>query len=169
MKKIQFLCILFLFMGCTRSIDPKTTVKKQAMEMSEFLMKKDFPNFCKYTHPKLIEVIGGQENMQNYLSRQMESMEATGLTYLSIETGEPSKILTVGNELQCTLPQTVQMDSPKGKITTTSTLICISENKGKNWYFINANEESLPQLKQTIPTISNELAVPPMRRPDLMD
>ena len=43
----------------------------------------------------------------------------------------------VNGELQCTLPQTIVMKVPNGKLVTKSTLIDVSKDMGRKWFFID--------------------------------
>jgi len=64
------------------------------------------------------------------------------------------------NELQSTLPQTTSVTSPFADVVFSSTLVAISRDEGKNWYFYDTNAGKLGQLKNKAPDISPELEIP---------
>ena len=59
------------------------------------------------------------------------------MKFLNVTFGEPSSIIVVNGELQCTIPQKSEVKTSTGRLITTSTLIVVSDDKGKNWYFID--------------------------------
>lgn len=151
-------------LGCKPKIDTKnlsSIVKQEAENMAEFLQKKEYKKFVTYTHPKIVEMVGGEQAMIDGLNRTMKESDSLGVSYLGIDFGEPSKILHVDKELQCTISQTVKLNTPQGKFKSTSTMIALSEDNGKHWYFINAPDPNLDKLRKIIPTLSKDLVIQP--------
>lgn len=162
----QFIVIFFfsLFLtacnGQTISTDHSKAIKEQAEIMGQSLLKKDFNSFCKYTYPKIIEMVGGKQKMVELMERGAKEMLSEGTDFQNVTFGKPSKIITMDNELQCTLPQTIEMKVPNGKLVTNSTLIAISNDNGKNWYFVDASGKDIKTMKNTLPNLSGELVIP---------
>ena len=55
-----------------------------------------------------------------------------------------------------------------GKISTSSTLIGISDDKGKTWTFIDAAGKDLATLRKVIPNLSDKLVIPKMQQPQFV-
>ena len=133
--------------------------------MMQYLMKKDFQSFSQFTYPKVVEMMGGREKMIAALEEGTKQMEAQETYFKNAYFGEPSKILSVGNELQCIVPQTIEMKVPNGKLVTKTALIAISNDKGKKWYFIDSGGKDLSTLKNALPNLSEELVIPEKQEP----
>ncbi len=169
MKQIVTIFFLSLFFfvcnGQTRNIDYSNTIKKQAEMMSQLLLKKDFISFCKYTYPKIIDMMGGKQKMVEVMENGTKEMQSSGVEFLHVTIGEPSKIITIRNELQCTVPQTIEMKVPNGRLISKSTLIAISIDNGKNWYFVDTSGKDIETMKKGLPNLSGELIIPEKTQP----
>ena len=95
----------------------------------------------------------------------MDSMFAMFKTFggqvKKITYGNPGKIIKFNKELQTTLPQTTEVTSTLADVILTSTLVAISRDKGKNWFFVDPAMNKSEQLKGKLPPISPDLVVPP--------
>jgi len=132
----------------------------QANDMGKKFIAKDYAAFLKYSHPATIKAMGGQQKMLQETKKSFQELEKDGVQFLSVKFGEPSKILTVGKELQCTIPEIVEMHITGGKYTTISTMIAISEDKGNNWYFLDTGGNDLDLMQRLHANLSNELVIP---------
>ncbi len=133
--------------------------------MGKFFLKKDFISFCKYTYPKIVEMMGGTNKMAEVIAKGSKEMLSKGTDFLSITFGEASKIITIGKELQCTVPQVIEMKVPNGRLITRSTLIAISIDNGKKWYFIDTSGKDIQTMKKVLPNLSEELVIPQKKQP----
>ena len=140
---------------------------KARASSSKLLLKRDFEAFAKFTYPKLIEMIGGEKKMVDILKNGEKEMDKGGIKFLNVTIGEPSSIITKGNELQCTIPQTIEMKVPNGKLITKSTLIGISTDGGKHWYFVDTSGKSIQALQKMLPNLSSDLIIPAQGEPVL--
>jgi hypothetical protein len=52
-------------------------------------------------------------------------------------------------------------------ITIESTLIAVSEDKGAHWYFVDTNIYRGDKIKTSLPDLSTELLIPPMKQPKI--
>ncbi len=169
MKQIATIIFISLFwttcIGQTKTIDHSKTIKEQADIMGELLLKKDFSSFTKYTYPKVIEMMGGKQKMIAIMELGSKEMLSEGTDFLNVTIGEPSKIITIGIELQCTVPQTIEMKVRNGRLVTESTLIAISTDNGKNWYFVDTPGKDIQTMKKALPNLSGELVIPKKKQP----
>ncbi len=169
MKQITTIFYLSLFLTVcsaqTKNSDHSNTIKEQAAKMGQFLLKKDYKSFCKYTYPEIIEMMGGKKKMIKELEKTLAEMLSKGSYFLNVSFGEPSKIITIGKELQCTVPQTLELKVLNGKLIIKSTLIAITINNGKKWYFVDTSSIDIQTLKRVLPNLSEELIIPKKTQP----
>ncbi|MFL9842958.1 hypothetical protein [Flavobacterium rhizosphaerae] len=164
--KFRFLLSVILFTGWyCRAQQPDADLHKaimlQANSMAKAFIDKDYDTFFQFTHPAVIRVMGGAEKMKKETIASLKELEKeTNVKFLSVNFGELSKIETSGEELQCTFPQMIEMKVPGGRLTAITTLIALSENGGKNWYFIDASGNSLEAMQTLIPSLSPNLQIP---------
>lgn len=146
--------------------DEKQVVKEQAKKMGDFLLKKELKPFIKFTYPTIVEKMGGEERMIMIMEQGNKEMEAQGTIFSSVIFGEPSDIITTEEgELQCTLSQTIEMKVKKGRLVSKSTLIAISIDQGKNWFFIDTSGKDIQTMKKALPNLSNQLKIEQSHQP----
>ncbi len=160
-----FVCLLTACKGQTKNADYSKAIIEQAEMMGAFLVKKDFNEFCKYTYPKIVEMMGGKQKMIEVLENGVKEMQKEGTAFLKVSFGVPSDVITTKNELQCTMPQTIEMKVPDGRLVSQSTLIAISTDKGLNWYFVDTSGKDIETMKKTLPNLSAELVIPKKTKP----
>lgn len=162
-RKIILFAAVMLISLCSYAQDDAALIKtmlEQANEMGKKFIAKDYVGFLKYSHPAVIKVMGGEEKMTADTVKELQSLEKEGITFLNVKFGIPSKIIRVDAELQCTLPEIIEMQVTGGKLTATTTMIAVSQDNGKNWYFIDAAGNNTDNMRLLIPTLSNELYIP---------
>jgi hypothetical protein len=81
--------------------------------------------------------------------------------------GEPGEIIAYKDQLQCVVPQYTDMQTPMGRLSLSSSLIAISTDKGKNWYFVDTNMYKTDKLTAVLPDLSPKLVIPPQQQPVL--
>lgn len=171
MKKILLPCFVFLLTNSafaqTKKPNPlDAKVIAAAKQMDNALVKKDYATFMKTVYPQVISnTEGGAERMEKELQAQLEGMEKSGNSITAAWPGKPSKMIDTAGEMQCTLPQFMNMKLPNGMLTTETTLICLSPDKGNTWYFIDATDKPLEQWRTVFPNISCRLEIPKPKEP----
>lgn len=170
-NKIRLLFFVFIFSystGFSGTIDSLTyskKIKEQAKRMGEYMIKKDFKSFANYTYPKVIELMGGEESMIHIMEEGTKEMDKNGSYFIAVTIGNPSTVIVNGAELQCTLPQVIEMKVLNGILLVKSTLIAISPDKGKNWYFLDTSDKDIQAMKKILPNLSELLYLPPSQEP----
>ncbi len=164
---------VFVFAACNKMessepVTPAKAVSAAAEKFNKAVLDRDYATFIRYTHPKIVEMLGGEQKFSEMTEKSAKAMDADGAKFIAITNGEPDKIITKNGELQSTLPQTIEIKIPQGKVKTKTTLIAVSKDNGKNWVFINTTNTDLKKLQAMIPTLSNELVIPPMQRPEMI-
>ena len=136
--------------------------------MAKAMLRKDFDGFIKHIHPKLIELGGGKEKMRPYMDTLSTKMKGFGAEIKRITIGHPYKVIEYKNELQSTLPQTTEVSVLSGSVLIETTLIAISQDGGKNWYFVDTMMYKEKDLKTSLPDLSPDLVIPPQKPPKIV-
>jgi len=138
------------------------------MEMARALIKNDFSVFSQYMHPKIVDFAGGKEKMKIKMDSADAAMKQFGVSFKKILIGDPGEVIPYKNELQCVLPQTTTMKMALGELIVETSLVAISTDKGKNWYFIDTNVYKADKLKSILPDLSPKLVIPAQKQPQLI-
>ncbi|WP_209391432.1 hypothetical protein [Chryseobacterium sp. RR2-3-20] len=161
MKKI----LLFLLVTNTYlSVFAQTTnasLNTQLKTMKTLFLTENYEKYIFYIYPKVYEIMGGQEKMISATKSSIIKMKNDGYKFLSIDFSNPSKFEKKGNETQFTITQNILMDTPKGKVLGSYSLIGISNDKGKNWKFIDTSGKKLETMLKYFPNLSDKLIIKP--------
>ena len=104
----------------------------QLNEMKTSFLNSEYDGIVKYTFPKVVEMMGGEEAMLKTTTETMDQMKEGGFSFLEITFSDPSEFVEQNGFSQCTLSQILVMDTPQGKIESTTTLLAVSGDDGKN-------------------------------------
>jgi hypothetical protein len=148
---------------------PEKVILATADKLNNAVLSQDFKTFADHTHPKILEDQGGREKFIQNMANGAKNMNEAGGKLLSITNGEPGKIVKMKDEWQTTLPQTVEMQVPKGRVRMQTTLIAFSNDNGKTWRFVDTFNADLNVLRQRFPNLSKELVIPPAQQPQFVE
>ena len=170
MKKIfiSFFILFFIISFSANGQNLSTTIKVQAMDMGSALMKNDFATFVKYMHPNIIAYAGGKEQMKTKMDSVYSAMKLFGVSFKRYSIGSPGEIVSYKDQLQTVLPEITTLKTPLGELTAETSMIVISPDNGKNWWFIDTNVYKVDKLKSILPDISPNLVIPPQKQPKLV-
>lgn len=147
--------------GCNADkSEASIAAKTQAEQLGALMLAKDYSKFIDATYPKVVEMIGGKEQMLAIMENGTKAMETKGEFFTKISFGEPSEIIKHENELQCIIPQILELKTPNGTEVINSSLIAISKDEGKNWYFLDVNGKEVEDLRTYLPNLSPSLNIP---------
>ncbi len=160
MKRALFtfllLITLFNIQGQTNS-NVSAVLKAQAEKMGRLLIDNNFQEFIKYTHPKVTEMMGGDQKMIATLQNGFKDLDKQGIKFLSVKIGEASEIINVNNELQAVVPQKIEIKMGEKVIVSESSLIAFSFNSGKDWKFVDANGKTNKEAKNHLSNIKRKI------------
>ncbi|MEO6289287.1 MAG: hypothetical protein ABIO76_05175 [Ginsengibacter sp.] len=165
MKRILLVCSLMAFATSSFAQNQNSVIKVQAMNMANALIKKDFPTVLKYMYPEIIKMAGGKDRVLQRMDTVNAMASQFGASIKKILIGNPGNIINYKKQLQVTLPQSSEMISGFGNITLETTLIAISDDAGKNWYFIDTSMYDIKEIKKAMPDLSPDLIIPPRKEP----
>jgi hypothetical protein len=157
--------LLFSFSAFTQNL--ATNIKVSAMNMGRAMTQNDFNSFIKYIHPKAIELGGGKENMKSKMDTAYKAMLQFGASFKRYSVGHPGEIVTNKKQLQALLPQALTVKSPWGEMTTETTLIAFSNDKGKTWVFFDTMVAKEEEIRKMLPDLSPKLKIPPRKKPKI--
>ena len=167
-KKYIFLLLAnLLVFVCAYSQPPETIIKIQAMDMARAVLAKDVDKIVYYMPPKLVAEMGGREKMMAARDTMNKFMKQFGAEIKKVTIGNPAKIISYKKQLQTTVPQTTEASFMSSTVTFQSTLIAISEDQGRHWYFVDNNIYRGDKLKSSLPDLSPDLVIPPMQAPKI--
>jgi hypothetical protein len=162
-RKILSFAAILLVSICSYAQNNDAVIKalyEQANDMGKKFISQDYAGFLKYSHPSTIKAMGGEKKAVEKITTEMLSIGKDGIIVTKLTFGTPSKIIIANDELQCTVPQIMEMHVPGGKITSTNTMLAISNDKGKNWYFLDTANYSFDDMKMLLPNLSDQIVIP---------
>lgn len=174
MKKIlptarKLLLPVLLFASVTMTAQPMSSViKAQAVDMGRAMVSQDVETFSKYMHPALVQKAGGPAKMREMADTMTRVFKQLGASVNRILFGNPADIVKHKKTLQTTLPQTTYLVTSFADVELESTLVAISMDGGKHWYFIDTNIYRESELRKDLPELSPALVIPPASKPRLI-
>jgi hypothetical protein len=167
-KSFLFSLGVVVFTMAAQAQNHATTIKVQAMDMATAFMKNDFNTFVKYMHPSIIDFAGGKQTMKSKMDSAYTVMKQFNVSFKRYWIGEPSKIIKYKGQWQSILPQSTTLVTPLGELTAETSMIVISNDKGKNWWFIDTNVYQADKLKNVLPHLSPDMVIPPRKKPKMV-
>lgn len=175
MKRISVILILFLFytinLFCQSSKNDQAALSKiiteQANQMAGLFKSVDYNGYIKWLLPVFVKAAGGETKMLELLNTQAAELKSKNAVVNGIVFSEPSEIIKVKDELQCTIAQQTELKSAKARVITYSTLIAISTDNGKTWKFMNASSMDITIVRKLLPNLSQKITLPPKQKPSV--
>jgi hypothetical protein len=171
-KKFSLTCLLislfipFIYSQGTAINVDTTVLREQAMEMSSSFVNGDHKNFIKFTYPKVVKMMGGENKMVNFLEKGIDQMKKEGVAFKSVTVGLTDQKVRAGKEIHTLVSQRIVMAVPGGTVTANSYLLAISQNDGHTWLFVDtAPFNDLTRLKAVLPHYNPDLKIPEKQQP----
>ena len=172
MKHLKLLLISLFVINFTHAQTNATdtaiaaiNLKSSAEKMGRLFIEKNYTQYVKFIHPKILQMAVGQAKIIALLKKSLKDVESQGITFQNVVIGSSSKIIITKTGLQSVVPQLLQLKTKTGLLDATSYLIATSADKGKTWYFIDTSGKTLAQMKSAFPTLSDELVIPEKKPP----
>jgi hypothetical protein len=148
--------------GARLTEDAAKQLRAQAEESSRAFMEGNFERLADFTHPKVVELMGGREKLAEFVRKDMAEMKAEGYETLSYApAAEPTQVLREGQKLYAILPARLRMRTPGGPVfVSESFMIAFSADGGKNWRFIGGEAADATKLKLLMPEVADKLKPP---------
>ena len=137
----------------------------QAKEMNDAFARKDYGRFADLTYPKVVEMVGGRDQMLRGVVQQLKEMEAEGVVVLSSTSGLPTQFIHDSGSIYAVLPTTLKAKAKDGIFQSEGSMIGVSSDGGTNWTFIDASGKDHRELKTLLGNVVDRLNLPPDKRP----
>ncbi|WP_336518131.1 hypothetical protein [Pollutibacter soli] len=166
---MRLLLLILICIGNSAVAQPLSTViKTQAIEMGKALVNNDMTAFKKFMYPKLVQMEGGEKKLSLLADSALLMFKSMGGTVNKIIFGNPADIITNEKQLQTTLSQTIYLATVFADIEYETTLLALSKDGGKNWYFIDTSLFRENDLRTKLPEISTNLVIPKSAKPKII-
>jgi hypothetical protein len=112
-----FLALLLLDHTATAGTpSPSEAAKRSAEEMYQAFRRGDLEAFAKFTHPKVIAMMGGTQPMIAVIEKEMASAHKEGFSVLSVAVAAPVQMVKAGSEPHAILPMKMVLKAPGGEL-----------------------------------------------------
>jgi hypothetical protein len=139
-------------------------LKEQAEACSRAFIEGDFGRLADYTHPKVVEMMGGREKMAEFVRKDTAEMKSEGYETLSYALSEPTQVLREGRETYAVLPAKLRIRTPAGVYVAESFMIGLSADDGRSWKFVSGASADPATLKILFPAEAvSKLKLPTVR------
>lgn len=162
------LFLFLLFASATffaQAQDYTQSIKSDVENLKVAFDAKDFNKLTDFTYPSVVEQMGGKELMVQTLETGFQQLQTQGVTFKALEIGEIGKVYEAGDELHALVAQKLEMSVPGGTVKAASYLLAISQNNGKNWYFIDTAQLNGQAIKALLPAFNEDLVIPAKTEP----
>jgi hypothetical protein len=166
MKLVRVFFLLLLPFGLYAQ--DTATVKRQAGLFAHATFKGDVAIIIAGTYPKLIELSGGKEQMQQLITERMEELKKQGITSFEGTVGTPGKIYQAGTQLHCLIPEQIILKTAAGRYLARSYLLAVSEDKGESWTFLDVGNMPADVLHRLLLNFNDELKIPAPVKPEFL-
>ena len=139
----------------------------QARRVGEALLAGDWNSFADYTHPKVLEKMGGRAKMKATIKAGLEDMKQQGIGFHAVRIGRPDRLFRAKGDLFTIVPQRVVMSTRKAKLRQDGFLLGISSDNGISWTFIDGAGTKKMDIREIVPHIPDNLKLPHLASPVL--
>lgn len=137
------------------------SAREAAQKMSDAFHSKDYDTFMDFTHPTIIDDIGGREKMKELISGGL----GPGIEFISTQVLKAKKLFRKGDTYQCGMKQEQIMEVEGKRYLITGWLIGISYDAGKEWRYISVSNYTLDHMRKFFPELDKRLPVKPQKEP----
>ncbi|KQM50328.1 hypothetical protein [Chryseobacterium sp. Leaf201] len=151
--------LLFLFVVTFYYSQDKKEIIKQANEMRNHFMKKNYTAYSNYVYDGVIKMFGDKKSMIDASVDTVNRMEDAGFIFKNVNFSEILNVINYKNELQAVVHQIIEMKTPKGNVLGDYYLIAFSKD-GKLWRFIDTSGKDISEVRKYFKNLSPELYIP---------
>jgi hypothetical protein len=146
-----------------------STVRQQAQARANAALQRDHDTFADYTHPRLVELVGGRAKFIENERRVAKEGDAAGLKLVAYEVSEPGELVIEGGSAYVILPTTLRVRAPKFRGVTEAYMLGISTDGGKTWKFVDASLSTPEQRYRLFPDLPARIQFPKKKEPVFED
>jgi hypothetical protein len=135
----------------------RANIEKNLTNMGKAIVDGDYNTFINYSHPVVIQNIGGKEKSIQLLKSSMLELKNSGFIIKKITLSDLNQVEVDGTQIQAIITQIVHFSSVGQVKTEIQKMIAISEDFGQIWYFININGKTKSEMKMIFPSLNPNL------------
>jgi hypothetical protein len=156
---MKYLLIIICFTLKLNAQDFSKEIEKSKIEYRQLFLEKNFSALSDFASPKLIEYLETKQDLVYLLTELNKNAELQGAKITNITFGINSEILMHKEQLQCSIPFTLEMEDEKKKINFNAGLALISFDNGKTWLFTFKVEKD-PKLNNQLLDLNEKIIIP---------
>ena len=122
--------------------DLSRNVTESTLEFKRLFLEKDFEALSNSASPKLIEYLKTKQDLIFLLTELTKNAESKGAKVTNIQFGDHSEIIAYKDQLQCSIPFTLEMEDARKKVIFSAGLALISFDQGETWTYTFKVEEN---------------------------
>jgi hypothetical protein len=153
-----FLAALVLVPRSLAAEPTPEAIRTEAQACADAMLKGDLETFANFTHPKLIELMGGRQKFIEAIKQGNAEMKAQKSAITGFSTRAPEGVVKGGNDLFAVVPMTLTVSQRDAKIKQEGYMVAVSSDGGTKWTFITGDERA--KLKEILPNLPDELKLP---------
>lgn len=138
----------------------RANLETQLTAMEQAFLQEDFDAYADFLHPDVLRVAGGAEAFAAQLRKSDEQLSAQGGKVSGLTHGVPTRIVRADRELQCTVPQTLELEVGGKARRLPTTLLAVSTDGGLHWAFLDTGGKNWEAVHRLVPSLSRELVLP---------
>jgi hypothetical protein len=137
----------------------RLNAQEQAQRLDSAFKQKNWTQYAKLNHPKLVEAMGGETTFAQIMKDEMHKVDSL----VKIDTmyfGTPYAFTLCDSSINCLLPQTMLIALNDTSILRSRVyLVGSSEDNGRTWYFVDGSNGA-EFLDVVIPNRCRNLVIP---------
>ena len=160
MKQFFIFSLLLFTTIFHASAQYEALIKHDARILVDATIKEDYNTVIKYTYPALVTAAGGNEKLLISVKQSMAELKRNNMTITGGELGEPGPLIRANNELYSLLSEKVIIKVKGGTVSAKSSILAISKDKGKSWYFMDIGSLDSKTMNTLFPGVEKQLNIP---------
>jgi hypothetical protein len=125
-------------------------LKLTAAKMLKAYTSRDFEASAAFVHPSAVEIyFGSRARLVEALKLTTHKMDSQNYIMVGGAIHGISKIVRANTELQAVVTQSVRARIPNGSMNSITSLLAISSDSGKTWYFVGIGNKKRQDLENT--------------------
>lgn len=142
-------------------------VRSDVRALSNAVFAADIDTVLRYTHPSILEAMGGEDAARAALGPALESFRSGGMTLESLEFPEEPTFVAGKDNDYALVPTRSIFSSDGRKILSTNFQFGIRPKGGDAWTYVEGSRVSPELLTALFPDFPKDTAMPPVAREPL--
>lgn len=135
----------------------KLSISRSIDTMASTFINNNYAQFISYTHPSMLQSIGGAEKTIELLRSTNETLKDQQTKVSKIVFSDMYDIENDGKTIQALVAQKVTFENNEGSKDEIQKMIAISEDSGKSWKYINIGKNTKAEMTKLFPVINPNL------------